>query len=84
MTEAQPATVEINDAVFCTHLKEVVRVTPHCVDIDGLTTSHRLNSAQTVATTEGRRTILSTGSIPLLDRLSVALTPFLWSLVRPC
>ena len=27
MAEVQATTVEINDAVFCTHLKEVVRVT---------------------------------------------------------
>jgi hypothetical protein len=42
MAEVQVATVEINDAVFCTHLKEVVRVTgaltPHSITphFDGL------------------------------------------------
>lgn len=44
-------------------------VTPH-VDVDRLTTTHlitRLNSAQNVTTTEGRRTMVSTGSISLLD-----------------
>ena len=84
MADVQPATVEINDAVFCTHFKELVRVTrlpcniPH-VDADRLTTTHpitRLNSALTATTMVGRRTTLSTGSISLLDESARACSHF--------
>ena len=28
-TQNTPATIEVNDAIFCTHFKEVVRSDPH-------------------------------------------------------
>lgn len=63
-TQTAPSTVEINDAIFCTHFKEVVRpvtsIVPHYLDT---VLTLAFGSALIVTLTVGRRTPRSLGYV---------------------
>jgi hypothetical protein len=58
---APPATVEVNDAIFCTHFKEVVRSNPHKITIFPLSTLLIAYSVLIVSSMVEKRMIRSLG-----------------------